>query len=92
MQGINTTRRFLCEAISFQYRYVPVGLLERLPARINERPFPFKGRDELETLLASPNSDDWVKLSNLFLGPPPDNWTFLPKHKSNAQGGGEENG
>lgn len=46
--GVNTTRRFLCEAISFTYRYVPVGLLERLPANLNDRPYPFKGRDELE--------------------------------------------
>ena len=35
--GLNTTRRYLCEALSFQYRYVPIGLLERLPARLNDR-------------------------------------------------------
>jgi hypothetical protein len=29
-------------------RYVPVGLLERFPIQMNERAFPFKGRDELE--------------------------------------------
>jgi tRNA-dihydrouridine synthase 3 len=45
--GVNTTRRFLCEALSFQYRYVPIGLLERLPAKINDRAPTFKGRDEL---------------------------------------------
>ncbi|KAG6333598.1 hypothetical protein ID866_5498 [Astraeus odoratus] len=45
--GVNTTRRYLCEALSFQYRYIPIGLLERLPARINERAPAFKGRDEL---------------------------------------------
>ena len=45
--GVNTTRRYLCEALSFQYRYIPIGLLERLPARINERAPSFKGRDEL---------------------------------------------
>ena len=45
--GVNTTRRYLCEALSFQYRYVPIGLLERLPPRINERAPAFKGRDEL---------------------------------------------
>lgn len=67
--GVNTTRRFLCEALSFQYRYVPVGLLERLPARMNDRPYPFKGRDDLETLLASGNSADWVNISEMFLGP-----------------------
>jgi len=43
-------------------RYIPVGLLEVLPQRINERPPAFHGRDELETLMASPNSKDWVKI------------------------------
>lgn len=47
--GVNTTRRFLCEALSFQYRYVPIGLLEQLPAKINDRAPAFKGRDELGT-------------------------------------------
>ncbi|KAG1773621.1 hypothetical protein EV702DRAFT_1181067 [Suillus placidus] len=84
--GVNTTRRFLCEALSFQYRYVPIGLLERLPAKINDRAPTFKGRDELETLLASPNSQDWVKISEMFLGPAPELWSFIPKHKSNAHG------
>ncbi|CAG8610770.1 13069_t:CDS:10, partial [Dentiscutata heterogama] len=57
--GINQTRRFFCEWMSFLYRYIPVGLLEVLPQRINERPPFFRGRDELETLLASGNSNDW---------------------------------
>lgn len=43
-------------------RYIPVGLLEVLPQRINERPPPYFGRDDLETLMASPNSKDWVKI------------------------------
>ncbi|KIJ58427.1 hypothetical protein HYDPIDRAFT_102661 [Hydnomerulius pinastri MD-312] len=84
--GVNTTRRYLCEALSFNYRYVPIGLLERLPGRINDRAPAFKGRDELETLLASPNSQDWVKISEMFLGPAPETWSFTPKHKSNAYG------
>lgn len=84
--GVNTTRRFLCEALSFQHRYIPIGLLERLPAKINDRAPTFKGRDELETLLASPNSQDWVKISEMFLGPAPESWSFTPKHKSNAYG------
>lgn len=46
--GTNLTRRFVCEAMSFTHRYVPVGLLERLPTYMNERAFPYKGRDELE--------------------------------------------
>ncbi|KAI6126750.1 hypothetical protein F5141DRAFT_1083094 [Pisolithus sp. B1] len=82
--GVNTVRRYLCESLSFQYRYVPIGLLERLPARINERAPAFRGRDELETLLASPDSRDWVRVSEMFLGPPPETWSFTPKHKSNA--------
>jgi len=45
--GVNTTRRFLCEALSFQHRYVPIGLLEQLPAKINDRAPAFRGRDEL---------------------------------------------
>jgi len=82
--GLNTTRRYICEALSFQYRYVPIGLLEHLPSKINDRPPAYRGRDELETLLASPDSRDWVKISEMFLGPAPDTWTFVPKHKSNA--------
>ncbi|KAI0767228.1 zinc finger dihydrouridine synthase [Fomes fomentarius] len=90
--GVNTTRRYLCEALSFQYRYIPIGLLERLPARINERAPSFKGRNELETLLASGDSRDWVKISEMFLGPAPESWSFTPKHKSNAFGGEESQG
>ncbi|KAI5476431.1 zinc finger dihydrouridine synthase [Pseudohyphozyma bogoriensis] len=91
-QGLNTTRRFLLESLSFQHRYVPVGLLERLPASLNDRAYPYKGRDELETLLASDQSVDWIKISNMFLGPPPDDWSFAPKHKSNAQGDSDAQG
>ncbi|KDQ32978.1 hypothetical protein PLEOSDRAFT_1060663 [Pleurotus ostreatus PC15] len=90
--GINTTRRYLCEALSFQYRYIPIGLLEALPGRINDRAPAFRGRNELETLLASPDSRDWVKLSEMFLGPAPASWTFTPKHKSNAYGVEESQG
>ncbi|KAF5387309.1 hypothetical protein D9757_005771 [Collybiopsis confluens] len=82
--GVNTTRRYLCEALSFQYRYVPIGLLEVVPGKINERAPRFRGRDELETLLASPNSADWVKISEMFLGPAPEAFVFVPKHKSNS--------
>lgn len=37
-----------------------------------------------QTLLASDQADDWIKVSNMFLGPPPDDWVFLPKHKANS--------
>ena len=51
--GVNTTRRYLCEALSFQYRYIPIGLLETLPAKINERAPAFRGRNELGACLHS---------------------------------------
>jgi len=60
--GIGTTRRFLLEWLSFSHRYVPIGLLEHLPPNIQDRPPRFKGRDELETLMASENYKDWIKI------------------------------
>ncbi|KAM6220161.1 tRNA-dihydrouridine(47) synthase [NAD(P)(+)]-like [Rhynchocyon petersi] len=83
-QGVEKTRRFLLEWLSFLCRYVPVGLLERLPQRINERPPYYLGRDYLETLMASQNSADWVRISEMLLGPVPPNFVFLPKHKANS--------
>lgn len=61
--GVGTTRRFLMEWLSFTRRYVPIGLLEHLPPYINDRPPAFRGRNELETLLASANYKDWLKIS-----------------------------
>jgi hypothetical protein len=52
-------RRFLLEWLSFLHRYVPVGLLEVLPQRLNWRPPAFVGRSDLETWLASGNPADW---------------------------------
>lgn len=43
-------------------RYIPVGLLERVPQRINERPPYYMGRDYLESLMASHNVGDWVRI------------------------------
>ncbi|KAI5121594.1 hypothetical protein M0805_009465 [Coniferiporia weirii] len=90
--GVNTTRRYLCEAMSFTHRYVPIGLLEVLPGRLNDRPLAFRGRDQLETLLASNDSRDWVRISEMFLGKVPDGWSFMPKHKSNSYGSEEGQG
>lgn len=83
-QGVENTRRFLLEWLSFLYRYVPVGLLERPPQKINERPPAYFGRDDLETLMASGNCADWIKISEMLLGPTPEGFIFLPKHKANS--------
>ncbi|TPX35111.1 hypothetical protein SmJEL517_g02453 [Synchytrium microbalum] len=82
--GVSMARRYLCEWQSFTHRYVPSGLLEVLPQRLNDRVPPIWGRDETETLLASPNSEDWVKVTELFLGKPAADFKFIPKHKANS--------
>ena len=79
--GVEKTRRFLLETLSFQcrylspfhvfktvflFRYIPVGLLEVLPQKINDRPPTYVGRDEMETLLSSPRASDWVSLMRNF--------------------------
>ncbi|OWZ14424.1 TRNA-dihydrouridine synthase [Phytophthora megakarya] len=83
-KGVNRTRRYLLEWQSFLYRYIPVGLLETLPQRINDRPSPYYGRNDLETLMASDQAVDWVKISEMLLGPVPDGFQFVPKHRANA--------
>lgn len=60
--GVGITRRFLLEWLSFSCRYVPIGLLEHLPPRLGDRPPAYRGRNELETLLSSPNYKDWIKI------------------------------
>lgn len=82
--GIGFTRRFLLEWLSFAHRYVPIGLLERLPPDLNDRPPAYEGRDEMETLMASSNFRDWIKISEMFLGPVHPTFKFQPKHKSNS--------
>lgn len=81
---METTRRFLLEWLSFQCRYIPVGLLEILPQKMNQRPPLYRGRNEMETLLASTASTDWVKITEMFLGNVPEGFLFVPKHKANA--------
>ncbi|CAJ1083394.1 tRNA-dihydrouridine(47) synthase -like isoform X2 [Notolabrus celidotus] [Xyrichtys novacula] len=83
-RGVEKTRNFMLEWLSFMCRYIPVGLLERVPQRINERPPYYMGRNYLESLMASQHVGDWVRISEMLLGPVPKNFNFLPKHKANA--------
>ncbi len=83
-KGVETTRRFLLEWLSFLHRYIPLGLLEVQASQINWRAPNFFGRDDLETLMGSRDSRDWVKLTEMLLGKVPDGFFFTPKHKSNA--------
>ena len=81
-KGVETTRRCMLEWLSFLHRYVPVGLLEVLPQSLGMRPPAYYGRTDLETLLASSKVDDWIKISEMLLGPTPANFSFVPKHRS----------
>lgn len=85
-KGVETTRRFFLEWQSFLHRYVPYGILANPPQRICQRPemTTYLGRDDLETLMSSNKSSDWVKISEMFLGPVPEGFFFLPKHKANS--------
>ena len=86
-RGVDTTRRFALEWLSFLYRYIPVGLLEALPSRINHRPpchYGYFGRSELETKLASADPLDWIEITEMFLGPAPSGFSFTPKHRAEA--------
>lgn len=83
-KGIESTRRFLLEWLSFLHRYVPYGLLERPPQKINQRLPPYRGRSDLETLLSSPACSDWISITEMFLGKVPDGFSFEPKHKAHS--------
>ncbi|BFZ58746.1 tRNA-dihydrouridine synthase 3 [Savitreella phatthalungensis] len=97
--GVDKTRRFLLEFLSFHHRYVPCGLLPQ-----DTRP-DVKGirgtlakpgtegvlsaRDDMEMLLSSGSAEDWIKISNKLLGRAKDSFVFVPKHKSSAQPGAD---
>eukprot|EP00899_Mesostigma_viride_P024414 jgi/Mesvir1/5157/Mv15298-RA.2 len=83
-RGVENTRRFLLEWLSYLHRYIPVGLLEVIPQRMHWRAPAFYGRDELETLFASGSPSDWIKISEMLLGRAPPGFTFTPKHSSDA--------
>ena len=79
--GLNITRRFLCEFLSFFTKYVPVGILPEYRP-LHDRPPTWEPRNDMERLLSSQFVDDWIKVTELFLGPTPDSFKFIPKHKS----------
>ncbi|WVZ83476.1 hypothetical protein U9M48_030618 [Paspalum notatum var. saurae] len=83
-KGVETTRHFLLEWLSYTCRYIPVGLLDVIPQRLNWRPPSYCGRDDLETMMASDSAADWIRISEMLLGKVPEGFTFAPKHKSNA--------
>lgn len=86
-RGIETTRKFLLEWLSFLYRYVPIGLIEHghgLDVSMSDRAPFFRGRNELETLLGSSQCGDWVRITEMLLGKAPVGFKFAPRHKSNA--------
>uniref|UniRef100_A0A7S3VPV2 tRNA-dihydrouridine(47) synthase [NAD(P)(+)] n=1 Tax=Dunaliella tertiolecta TaxID=3047 RepID=A0A7S3VPV2_DUNTE len=83
-RGVETTRKFLLELLSYLHRYIPVGLMEVLPQKLNWRPPTFFGRNDLETLFASDSPADWIRISEMLLGKVPPGFTFTPKHKSNS--------
>lgn len=85
-KGVENTRKFLLEWQSFLYRYVPYGILLKPPQKIQQRPEhnTYLGRDDLETLMTSNRSQDWIKISEMLLGKVPEGFAFLPKHKANA--------
>ncbi|KAK1304807.1 tRNA-dihydrouridine(47) synthase [NAD(P)(+)]-like [Acorus calamus] len=83
-KGVETTRHFLLEWLSYTHRYIPVGLLDVKPQRLNWRSPSYFGRDDLETLMASESAADWIRISEMLLGKVPAGFTFAPKHKSNA--------
>jgi tRNA-dihydrouridine synthase 3 len=81
-QGVEKTRYFLLNWLSMLNRYVPVGLLERVPIRIGQKAPKFIGRDDMETLMGSTDLSDMISISSMLLGAPPDNFNFEPKHKA----------
>ncbi|XP_063002957.1 tRNA-dihydrouridine(47) synthase [NAD(P)(+)]-like [Elgaria multicarinata webbii] len=70
--NVERIRQSLLEWLSYLCRYVPVGTVEHLPPNINDKPGPYVYGDYLENLMASQEKEDWIKISNMFLGPRPE--------------------
>src|SRR5690606_37962097 len=83
--GVERTREFLLNWLSFLHRYTPLGILER-PLRMHERPVRYIARSDLEQLFSSPCAKDWIRISEMLLGPVPENFRFVPKHKTDGWG------
>ena len=68
-QGVLNVRKFLMEWLSFLHRYVPVGLMERpdVSTKLNLRPPGYYARTDLESLMASEEQADWLKLADMVL-------------------------
>ena len=60
-------------------------MLEVVPQGMSQRPPTFmSGRNDLETLMLSSESPDWIRLSEMLLGPVPAGFRFEPKHKAKS--------
>ena len=83
--GISQCRRFFCEFMSFFHRYIPMGICERYPVRLNERPPNWIGRDKHGRVFwEALSSKDWIKLSEMFFGKADDSFVFTRKHKGGS--------
>ncbi len=67
-----------------------MGLLEVIPQQLHWRPPALYGRSDLETLLSSDSAADWVRISEMLLGPVPAGFAFAPKHKSGSYAASSE--
>lgn len=52
----------------------------------------FCARSDLEQLLSSHDAADWIKISEMVIGPTPPDYRFTPKHKSNSYANGSDEG
>ncbi|BFU18265.1 dihydrouridine synthase (dus), putative [Entamoeba histolytica HM-1:IMSS-B] len=84
-QGISKTREFMCHHLTFMTRYVPVHCVIETNQEIsikvrNDRVMCY--RDDMEKLLTSDRLEDYIKITEMFLGPAPKDFVYVPKHQS----------